>query len=376
VIYANNAGTSWPKPEAVYEATRAALAAPPSRWGSLFEESRAGIAGALGIAEPSELLLTSGCTAALSLGIGDLPWEAGDVVLTSALEHHALARPVQKLVWERGVVHEVAPRSEAGPIDLERVREVLAAGRVRLVACTAASNVTGELLPVRELVALAHAHGALALVDAAQAVGVVPFGVGDAPADLDPNDLGDLRGLAADLVTLAGHKGALGPQGIGGLWARRGVVFASPSAACEVGAGAREACAPRPGFCDAGSTNLAGAAGLAAGLRWLREVGGGQPRALAEALAEALGERPGCRVLGGPGPRTATLSLEVEGLGLGEAEARFAAAGVVVRAGQHCAPLALEALGVPAGTLRISFGPFNTPDDVGQILDVIDAARP
>lgn len=375
MIYANNAGTSWPKPDAVYEAAREALAAPPPRWSQLFEDSRAGIARALGIPDPAELLLTPGCTAALALSIGDLPWESGDVVLTSALEHHALARPVQKLVWERGVVHELAPRSEDGPIDLERVRDILAAGRVRLIAFTAASNVTGELLPVRELIALAHAHGALALVDAAQVVGVVPFGVGEAPADLDPDDLSDLRGLGADLVAVAGHKGALGPLGIGGLWARRGVVFTSPSAACEVGAGPRESCAPRPGFCDVGSTNLAGAAGLAAGLRWLREEGGGEPRALATTLANALRERAGCRVLGGTGLRTATLSLEVDRLDLHQAEAQFAEAGIVVRAGQHCAPLALEALGAPRGTLRVSFGPFNTPGDVAQILAAIDAAR-
>ncbi len=363
MIYANNAGTSWPKPEAVHQAAAAALAAAPKERDGLFARAQDEVARFLGLPHPERLLLAPGCTAALAVAIGDLPWEAGDVVVTSALEHHALARPVEKLVRERGVRHEVIPYRPGVPFDLAAAEAVLGRGRVRLVALTAASNVTGEVLPVAEAAALAHEHQALCLIDAAQVVGVLPF---------------DVAALGADLVAFAGHKGALGPQGIGGLWAAPEVTFASPWASCEVGGGERPPCSPMPGYCDVGSVNLAGAAGLAAGLRWLRERGpaaGEGPRALAARLVAALRERPGCRVLGGDGPRTATVSLLLDGLALADSEAHFAAQGVLVRAGQHCAPLALAAVGAPAGTVRISFGSFNGEEDVEAVLRAVDAVR-
>ena len=134
-----------------------------------------------------------------------------------------------------------------------------------------------------------------------------------------------------------------------------------------------------PGYCDVGSVNLAGAVGLAAALDWITlrgvEETGGRARRLATRLVAGVAERDGVALLGGEGPRTATVSLRVEGLALAEAEGRFRAEGLTVRAGQHCAPLACEALGQPAGTLRISFGPFNGVDDVEQVLAVLDKLR-
>src|SRR5688572_9232409 len=96
-IYANNAGTSWPKAPGVIEAASAALAAPPYASLQLLQAARAQVCDALGIVAPERLLLTGSCTAALALLIGDLPLQAGDIVLTSALEHHALMRPLQQL---------------------------------------------------------------------------------------------------------------------------------------------------------------------------------------------------------------------------------------------------------------------------------------
>jgi len=151
MIYANHAGTSWPKPPEVGAAVAAALAAAPGERAAIFADAAAEVVRALGLPGPERLLLTPGCAAALAVAIGDLPWAEGDVVVTSALEHHALARPVEKLTRERAVVHEVAPYRPGAPVDLDSVRDVLARGRVRLVAVTAASNVTGEVLPVGAL---------------------------------------------------------------------------------------------------------------------------------------------------------------------------------------------------------------------------------
>lgn len=365
--YLNNAGTSWPKPPAVHAAVLEALAAAPAERGALFERAHGRVAAFLGLPTPERLLLTGGCTAALALALGDLPWTESDVLLTSSLEHHALARPAEKLQRERGVTWEVAPYAPGEPVDLDFVEATLGRGRVRLVAVTAASNVTGELLPTAELCRLAHAHGAIVLLDAAQTLGVVPTTV-DA--------------VGADIVVFAGHKGGLAPGGIGGFWAREGVAFETPWAACEVtpGAGERPECSPFPGYCDVGSVNLPGAAGLAAGLEWhAAQAGevGDHARGLAADCRRRVAELPGCRVLGAGDVHTATLSIEVDALPLEAAEAYFLERGLVVRAGQHCAPLALAALGASQGTLRVSFGPLNVPDDVDRLLGAIaEAAAP
>ena len=154
------------------------------------------------------------------------------------------------------------------------------------------------------------------------------------------------------------------------------MVFESPRAVCELQDLKEGAiCAPMPGFCDVGSVNMAAAAGLAAGIQWLETHGvPNEACALANRLAVALGQRPFCEVYGGAAARrTATVSLRIDGVGPAEAEARLAARGIVVRGGEHCAPMALQAIGAPEGTLRISFGPFHGARDLEQILTAVDA---
>lgn len=357
MIYANNAGTSWPKPSEVRAAAAEALQAPPAG----FEAARAEVAEFLGVADSDRLLFTPSCTSALAVAIGDLPWSEGDVVVTSSLEHHAVAGPVARLVRDRGVVHRAAPRTSREPVDLDFARDVLAGGRVRLVAATAASNVTGEVLPVAELAALAHEFGAWFLMDAAQTAGVLPV---------------DVASIDADIAAIAGHKGPLAPQGVGVLWSRPEVAFESPDASCEIGG---DACRSTPGYCDVGGGNAAGIAGLAAGVRWLSDNRPGDPgvvqRGLAARLVAALRGRPRSRVYGGDAfGRTAAVSIAIDGLAPERAEAFFAERGVAVRAGQHCAPQALAAIGAPEGTIRISFGPFNSEEDLETILGAIDEA--
>ena len=366
MIYANNAGTSWPKPPSVQAAVNSVLDANPVDYPAIFEDAHAGICAFLGVQDPQRLLITSGCTAALSLAIGDLPWQEGDVVITSSVEHHALARTVSKLESERGVTHVRAPYLPGPAIDLDAVESTLGQGGVRLVAVTAASNVTGEILPLRALADLAHQYDALFLVDAAQIVGLMPVNVAT---------------MGADLLTFAGHKGPLGPQGIGGLWAAPQVQFASPWAVCEIdinSAAKRQPCSPFPSYCDLGSVNLAGAAGLAAGMQWLSGQNtelGHHARALAAQLVDALEQRPGVQLYGSKtASRTATLSIQIDALPLQKSELFFAESGVFLRAGSHCAPWALDALDAPHGALRISFGPYNTHDDLVRILEVIDSA--
>ncbi|HTU63385.1 MAG TPA: aminotransferase class V-fold PLP-dependent enzyme, partial [Polyangiales bacterium] len=188
----------------------------------------------------------------------------------------------------------------------------------------------------------------------------------------------DLRTLPVDMLVFAAHKGPLAPHGVGGLWVAPHVSLQSPAALCEIepGSSAPPRCATFPGDCDVGSVNLAAVAGLVAALRWRADQDPYRnARALAERLRRALREQPGCHVFGGDAvEHTATVSLRIANLPLTQAEAFFAERGIIVRAGQHCAPSALRAIGAPEGTIRISFGPFNRDSDVDAIVATIAEA--
>ena len=366
VIHLNHAGTSYPKPAVVHRAVREALAAGPGQWPALHQQAHAEVCEFLGIEDHARFLLTSGCTASLALIFTDLPWSSGDRILTSGLEHHALAR-WPRVLAEQGVKHATSPYAPGQPLDLSWLEEQLRAGGVRLVACTAASNVTGECLPVVEIVALARHYGALCLIDAAQVVGRRPL---------------DVRELAPDLLVFAGHKGPLGPHGIGGLYAAPHVQLRSPAAACDLRAGAAGACQPFPGYCDVGSVNLAGAAGLRAGLAWLRERGLHEVRAHIDALTQRLlaGLRPlsWLQIHGSQEPDTGigviSLSSRTPGITPGALERQLADAGIAARAGHHCAPMAHETLGSQEhGTLRLSVGATSESSDVDAALDCLAA---
>lgn len=363
MIYLNQAGTSWPKPEVVHRAVSAALRAAPSEWGSAFETARAKVARWLGIADPERLLLTPGCTSALSIGIADQHWVRGDRILISALEHHALSRPVS-LLRTQGVELEVIPRAVDAPLDLDALGRALARGGVRLVAMTAACNVTGELLPLRRIVALAHEHGALCLLDGAQLCGWQQV---------------DVTELGVDLFTFAGHKAAHGPGGIGGLYVAPHVALNSPAAACDIAVpGGAPACTTMPGYCDAGSVDRAALAGLAAALDWL--VDGARAdrlavaRAQIERAAAALEERPGVRLHGvrDPSRRLPTVAFTCAGRSVAETALLFERSGIHVGAGLQCAPMAHAALGTaPGGVVRLSAGPCNGSEDMDRVLAVV-----
>jgi len=333
--YHNHAGTSWPKPLAVLAAAERAASADPGAWGGLFEEAHRAVAEAFSVS-PDDLLITPGCTQALAVAVADVPWQPGDRAISTQMEHHALARPLAKLV---GVEVAHVGRGEAGPLDLDAVERELARGGVRLLAASMASNVTGELLPWEALVTLAHRYGALCLLDGAQVAGWLSL---------------DLPALGVDLFAFAGHKGPQGPSGVGGLYVRPGTAMDSP------------------GYCDTGSVNLPALCGLAAGLAWMRRE---QPLARAlscvSLLREGLTGLAGVRLLGEP-PGVPTCSLTVDGLSPQALTDGLRALGIVASAGRQCAPLAHGALGTaPDGALRISFGPSHAPADARAVLDAL-----
>lgn len=365
-IHLNNAGTTWPKPDEVAAAVQAAHLMAPGTSGQVLDHAQQAAAWLLNVPDWQRVVLTGSCTQALALALTDFPHRHGDVVLTSGLEHHALLRGLFRLQDLVGIQHETVPGHLGAPMVLEALEARLSAGGVTLVACTTASNVTGEVLPIADVVRLAHAHGARCLLDAAQTAGLMPPSFHD---------------VGADMMTLAGHKSPMAPLGLGGLYVSTGLELTSPAAVCQApntGA-APPPCGSMPSWCDVGSANLVAAAGLVAGVQWLQNGGlhaHQQARTRAGHLRDALARLPGITVLhGGTMNHTAAVSMVAASHRPQQLAAALAQAGITAAAGFHCAPLAHQQLGTAAaGTLRISPGPFTTDAELERALSVLAGA--
>ncbi len=254
VIYLNHAGTSWPKPNRVVQAVHDAMACCPSQWPDRFDAAHHAICEAFGVRNSEQLLLTPGCTSALHTAIANVSLPVGGRVLTSCWEHHALNAPLRNLADGGFAVDQIPPTDDAC-FDLDRFEQSLKTGNVSLVAFTAACNVTGDLLPVQEIVELSRRFGAMTLIDAAQTAGWIKL---------------DLEKLGADFVAFGGHKALQAPWGIGALFIADSAKMQCVSATCELPnrknsdgkPNDAQPASPRPGYCDVGSVDqfaLAGA---------------------------------------------------------------------------------------------------------------------
>ncbi|MFG0331783.1 MAG: aminotransferase class V-fold PLP-dependent enzyme [Maioricimonas sp. JB049] len=360
--YLNQAGTSWPLPAPIRDAMAEAISRAPVDWAEPFEQAHRAIARFFHIDDPSRLLLTPGGTSALAIAVADLPWQPGDRVLTSRYEHHALHRPLGKL-QDLGVRVQAIPRGDKGPLDLDLLEQALQQGGVRLVAMTAASNVTGDLFPVEQIVTLAHQYDALVLVDAAQTAGWWDL---DVPA------------LEADLFAWTGHKGLQGPWGIGGLYVAPHVTMNSPAAACELPRDSGPpVCSTMPGYCDTGSVDRIALAGLAAAVDWLGQAEQSDRLDRARRQAERLRQvalQSGATTYGqaDPSRRLPTVALTSARHSPTELARLLADRGVIASGGLQCAPQAHQTLGTaPDGVLRLSVGLSTTEDEIalaGKVL--------
>lgn len=359
MIYLNNAGTTWPKPESVNEAMQQFSAMPPDEWLDVFDDGLKTVTSFLGITNPDRFLFTQSCTQGLTTAFSDFPWNVGDRLLISCMEHHALSRWFYKLMNERGVEGEIIPRSQDGPLDLEFLEAELKKG-VRMVAISMASNVTGELLPYEEVIALAKQYGAVTLLDGAQTTGLLPINI----AELDP-----------DMFVFAGHKAPFGPQGIGGLYISERISMVCPSAACEITPGGN---APSvfPTYCDTGSAPMMTIAGLTAGIKWIQEKGLDHlidhRMRLTNQMRSGLASVEGIEIVGSStGKFTGAVSIKSLSRPLEEMKkALWDEYRIKGSLGFQCAPLAHEALEtVESGTFRFSVGPMNTEEEVDILLE-------
>lgn len=359
IVYLNHAGTSWPKPPCVLQATAQAHQAAPDAWTVIFDNSRRTVADFFHV-PADRLLFTPSCTAALNVALMDLPWQPGDRLLTSQFEHHALFRNVQKLA-EQGVDVTILESSDQQLIDLDWLEAQLNQGGVRLLALTAACNVTGRLLPFQQAAELAKQFGATVLIDGAQIAGWERL---------------DLPSLGIDLFTFAGHKGLMSPKGIGGLYVAQDVRMNCMSAGCDPGsAGAQEYL---PDYCDVGSVNHAALCGLAAGCRWLSEPDQAdrlhKARQLASAFADGIRDLPNAVLHHDVAAESKmpTVAFNIAGCATSRLAEELRNQQIFASFGFQCATQVHHVLKTDlTGVVRCSFGYENTATDVTTALDCL-----
>lgn len=374
VIYLDNAATSWPKPPAVAASIVDFLehrAGNPGRSGhalavaadAVVAATRSELAALVGAPDPARVVFTLNATDALNMALWGL-LVPGDRVVTTSIEHNAIVRPLHALA-ERGVTVTRVACAPDGTLDLDDLARALRSGPVRLVAMCHASNVVGTILPARDAAALAHEHGSLFLLDAAQTAGVLPI---------------DVREMGIDLLAVPGHKALLGPTGTGALYVAPGVRL-TPLRQGGTGTRSGEEHQPEelPAGLEAGTLNTVGIAGLGASLRYLRGRGREAIHAhetgLTARLIQGLADVAGVTVHGtrDPALQVATVSVSLDGWEpVDVAAALDSSFGIAVRSGLHCAPLAHRTLGTfPRGTVRLSPGPFSTNGDVDRAVAAI-----
>lgn len=398
-LYLDNAATSFPKPPGVYEAMLAFgqdLGASPGR-GQYFEsregarlirECRERVNRLINGENPAHVVFTLNTSDALNLAIkgvaraARLSGRAPLRLVTTAMDHNSVLRPLQALREEGAEIVHVEADGVTGRVEPGRVAEALGGSGATLVAVNMASNVTGTIQPVDEIGRICREAGALYLVDAAQSLGHLPV---------------DVRAIGCDLLAFPGHKGLMGPQGTGGLYVRPGVEgLVATTREGGTGSWSEQDAQPAslPEKYEAGSHNTIGIVGLSVAVGYILERGVSDLRRHEVDLIEVMltglrelgvrnaewpdvdGVCAGMRLLGPSraGERVAVFGFVHDALDASEIaavlESRF---GILARAGVTCAPRAHSTLGSleRGGSLRVSFGPFVTIEDVRHLLGAL-----
>ena len=381
LVYLDNAATSQ-KPKVVLDALRSYYEDDNSnvhrgihelsrRATVAYEESRAKVASWVGANEPSEIVWTRGTTEAINLvssawGLDNVG--EGDEILISVLEHHSNIIPWQLLARRTGAVIKYIELDEQGRWILDDLPHLLT-DRTKIVAISHVSNALGTVNPVKRVAAAAHEVGALVLVDGAQ--GAVHMKV-------------DVKDLGADYYAFSGHK-MCGPTGIGALWARRDLLdsmepYQGGGEMIHFVGRDESSWATVPHKFEAGTPNIAGAIGMGAAIDFLSEVG---MDAIAEHEQKLLGyalERmnkvDGICIYGpqSPDEHSALISFTLGDAHPHDISTILDSEGIAVRAGHHCAQLAMQHFGISA-TARASIYLYNTESDIDRLIEGLEQVR-
>ena len=314
--------------------------------------------------DPSHVVFTQNVTMSLNMVIKGL-LKAGDHVLVSSMEHNAVMRPLTQLL-DKGITFDIIPCDKTGSIQLESMDSLIRPNTVAMII-NHASNVCGTIQPLESIGSICKAHNLQFIVDAAQTAGVIPI---------------DVKACHIDALCFTGHKGLLGPQGIGGIILTKEMAQnLTPLIAGGTGSFSHLETMPThmPDAFEAGTLNLPGIIGLNEGLAYIESQGmeniHKHELALTQSFLEGLQSIDGINIVGKKNieDRPAVVSITIDGMDPAsiayELESNYH---IMTRVGLHCAPRAHQTLGTyPEGTVRFSFGYANTHEDVESALSAL-----
>ena len=372
MIYLDNAATTYRKPQCVIDAVAAALAGMGNAGRGVNEASldasrlayrtRVALSELFGGYGAANVAFTANSTEALNIAISGL-FAPGDHVITTALEHNSVLRPLYRL-QDEGLELTILPADARGCICYDDFAKALQP-HTKGIVCTHASNLIGNTLDIARIGALAAKHGLIFVVDASQTAGVLPI---------------DMRSMHIDALCVTGHKSLMGPQGTGALLIREGLPV-RPFKVGGTGIHTFDHHQPEemPTRLEAGTLNMHSIAGLHAALGFLRETGidaiHAKETALAKRFFDGVSNAPDVTIYGvfSTWDRAPIVTLNVADYDSGAvADALLMDFGIQTRAGGHCAPLAHEALGTAKrGAVRFSFNWFNTEAEVDAAVAAI-----
>ena len=372
MIYMDNAATTLRKPVQVKEAVLAALetmgnagrgASDPALDASrVIYGTREKLAGLFHAESPSRIVFTVNSTESLNIAIKGL-CDPGDHVITTVLEHNSVLRPLYEC-RERGTALTILGCDEKGNISYEEMERAVRP-ETKMIVCTHASNLTGNMIDLERVHAIAKRHGLLFIVDASQTAGVWEI---------------DVQKLGIDVLCFTGHKGLLGPQGTGGMYVRPGVeIRPLLSGGSGIDTYNTHHPAQMPTALEAGTLNGHGIAGLGAAVSYITEIGPDTIRerelALMQRFYLGISRIPGVKVYGdfSTKNRAAIVSFNIGDYDSSEVSDELNVRyGIVTRPGAHCAPLMHQAMGtVDQGAVRFSFSCFNTEEEVDAAVRAV-----
>jgi cysteine desulfurase/selenocysteine lyase len=336
---------------------------------AMFEQARESVRRFVNAASTREIIFTRGTTESINLvaqSYGRPRLQPGDEILLTTLEHHANIVPWQLVAEQTGAKVRAVPMDRRGVVTVDGVAAYLNE-RTRIVACAHVSNALGTVLPVREITRLAHARGAVVLVDGAQAV---------------PHQAVDLAQLGCDFYAFSAHK-MYGPTGIGVLVGRESLLDAMPpwqgggdmilSVSFE-----KTTYNELPYKFEAGTPNISGAVGLGAAIDYLDSLGleniHAHEQRLLQVATEKLLRVPGLTIVGTAPDKAAVISFTLDGIHPHDLGTILDSEGVAVRTGHHCAMPVMEFFGVPA-TARASFACYSRESDIDALVRALGKAR-
>ena len=331
-----------------------------------YEGARAKVKRLLNAADDHEIVFTRGTTDSINIvaqSLGRHSLGPGDEVIVSNMEHHSNIVPWQMLREEKGVVLRVVPIDESGELLMDEYERMLSS-RTKLVSITHVSNALGTILPVQQIISMAHAQGVPVMLDGAQAV---------------PHMAVDVQKLDCDFYVFSGHK-LFGPTGIGVLYGKAELLEAMPPVQ---GGGdmiksvtfERTIYNDLPYKFEAGTPNIAGAIGLGAAIDYVQSVGFESFAAHEDELldygAKSLESIEGLRIIGTAPRKAGILSFVIENIHPHDIGTILDAEGIAIRTGHHCAQPVMQRFQIPA-TARASLAMYNTKEDIDALVRAID----